>query len=58
MTTLEQRIEQLKQYRAEADPVADALYIEDLDLSIAMFEKMGKREAYQVMKGFDDAKTE
>lgn len=39
--TIQSRLERMKAYREEAmkKPKANKLYIEDLDISIAMFEK-------------------
>jgi len=56
--TIESRLKTCKAYREEAllNPEENKLYIEDLDLSIAMFEKAvkSKREhKYLVQKGFD-----
>lgn len=40
MNYLEERLNMMKKYREEAmkNPIANRLYIEDLDLSIATFE--------------------
>ena len=50
--TLEIRLATMKRYREEAmkHPLANRLYIEDLDLSIAMFEAQ-KDKDYPVING-------
>ena len=56
--TIETRLKLMKEYRLEAlaDPDTNKLYIEDLELSIAMFEKAVKNKRYNktiIEKGFD-----
>ena len=50
---LETRLITMKQYLAEAllSPEENKLYIEDLNLSIAHFEKYAMRQAIPVMNG-------
>ena len=55
---IETRLKLMKEYHLEAlaDPVTNKLYIEDLELSIAMFEKAIKNKRYNkaiIEKGFD-----
>ena len=52
--TLETRLATMKRYREEAmkQPLANRLYIEDLDLSIAMFEAQ-KDKGYPVINGIE-----
>lgn len=48
------RLKLMKEYREEAmaDPEANKFYIEDLDLSIAMFEKAAKNKGNIIQSGW------
>ncbi len=57
---LETRLEQLKRYRKEAmlDPVGNKLYIEDLNLSIKLFQSQVETQSKTIevkSGGFDAA---
>lgn len=55
--SLQSRLETMKKYREEAlkKPKANKLYIEDLDLSIAMFEKqIANGNSYIIQSGWLD----
>lgn len=54
--SLEQRLATCKQYREEAlkHPKANKLYIEDLELSISMFESAVKTNSIIVGNGWID----
>lgn len=54
MNTKLTRLEQMKAYREEAmlSPEENALYIEDLNLSIAYFESAKQQKQISVQTGF------
>lgn len=54
--SLQQRLANCKQYREEAmkHPIKNKLYIEDLELSIAMFESAVKTNSIIVGNGWID----
>lgn len=53
--TIETRLANMKKYQAEAlkHPQKNKLYLEDLALSIPMFEEAVKNNVVIVQKGFD-----
>lgn len=53
--TIETRLANMKKYQAEAlkHPQKNKLYLEDLALSIPMFEEAVKNNVVTVQKGFD-----
>lgn len=55
--TIETRLATMREYLAKAvlHPIVNKLYIEDLNLSIAMFEKAARNKNSRVIvqKGFD-----
>jgi hypothetical protein len=55
--TIETRLATCKAYREEAlkHPKANRLYLEDLELSIAMFEEAVKHNTIVLQKGFIDS---
>lgn len=56
MSQIEARLKQMKAYREKAmqNPIANRLYIEDLDLSIAAFEEQVKYANPMVQQGWAD----
>lgn len=54
MTQLEQRLNQMKKYYHEAlkDPLSNRLYIEDLELSISVFEAQLKTSKPVLQQGW------
>ncbi len=59
MNALAARLERCKQYREEAlqHPLKNKLYIEDLNLSIAMFEEAVKSNQPIMGKGWLDSEN-
>lgn len=57
MSQIEARLKQMKNYLKEAmqNPIANRLYIEDLNLSIAAFEEQVKYANPMVQKGWVDS---
>ena len=54
------RLANMKRYREEAlkNPIANRLYLEDLAISIPMFEAAVKNSKIVIQKGFVDSEEE